>query len=493
MRIKVTTSPPLPPLKAWFPIPPTHGSTSSTVCKPTVASFKSHLCSSLPVLRGFAPASLCLSIDGFQLLDDSELEVVRDGDLVWSVHRERMPSPHKLTNLVLKRYTHPDMTKLKSLIDRTPPPYLKQHRPQNESEPFPIRPIQIRPTQIPLKHLARHRARQRNVTRIPLQNQTLALFNRTFLQNLCHVEPATGPSLSPSAPRNPRMLPFHLFLFFLLKFSSLENVVNVPPGFGKPQTRARNRRRRIKRQHECEAIAASRAAGSGANAIGLPEVTRSTTPQEERMSYEEECADWPETPDDPLLSLPSLSLRNKNKAKNFRAFFGKPLPPKIIFTDETGTPTRTPSESAPPADAQPVTTLSIFAAAEPRRAARILPFLIPPSSRPSLPSNLFVTSVDLEANLQRPKKKRKMQAALEYSARTEEHKYDTHVQTEHLPRQHSHDDTDNIEQWADAHWTELRTITRDVQLNAGNIVAYKVSTPSVSSALTNSCYSWCHH
>ncbi|KAL4072414.1 hypothetical protein V8B97DRAFT_1870343, partial [Scleroderma yunnanense] len=74
----VTTSLPLPPLKAWFSIP-----SSSTTCKSTIASLKSHLCYSLPILHKFTPSSLSLSVNGFQLLDNSKVEVVRDGDLVW--------------------------------------------------------------------------------------------------------------------------------------------------------------------------------------------------------------------------------------------------------------------------------------------------------------------------------------------------------------------------------------------------------------------------
>lgn len=74
MRVKISANPPLPPVKAWFPL--AHASTS------TVLSFKSLLCTSLPAFRGISPSSLRLYIDGFELLDSSELTVVRDGDLI---------------------------------------------------------------------------------------------------------------------------------------------------------------------------------------------------------------------------------------------------------------------------------------------------------------------------------------------------------------------------------------------------------------------------
>ena len=249
--------------------------------------------------------------------------------------------------------------------------------------------------------------------------------------------------------------------------------------------------------------------GSGANAIGpLPEVAtfapQPKPPLQELMDH----AEWQETPDDPLHSLPSLSLRNKNKAKNFRSFIGKPLPPKIIFADEAakGTPTQPPSEilCLPSANSQPVASTLILAATEPQRAGRIPPFLIPPSSRPSLPPNLFVTSVDVEAGLQRPKKKKKTQAAVQCSAGAADYGYygstragegtgkenmdfetsvvldygndgyDMHVQTDNSP--FSGIDVNNLEQLTNANWTALRTITRDARLNVGDIVAYKVST-----------------
>ncbi|KAG8218225.1 Cwf15/Cwc15 cell cycle control protein-domain-containing protein [Butyriboletus roseoflavus] len=64
-------------VRAWFPL-----ALPSVQSTPTVSSFKSLLCTSLPAFSGVSPSSLCLSIDGFELLDNSELTVVRDGDLI---------------------------------------------------------------------------------------------------------------------------------------------------------------------------------------------------------------------------------------------------------------------------------------------------------------------------------------------------------------------------------------------------------------------------
>lgn len=78
MRVKIQTNPPLPPVRAWFPLP----FVQST---PDISSFKYLLGASLPAFRDVAPSALRLSIDGFELLDNSELTIVRDGDLIWCV------------------------------------------------------------------------------------------------------------------------------------------------------------------------------------------------------------------------------------------------------------------------------------------------------------------------------------------------------------------------------------------------------------------------
>lgn len=75
MRVRISANPPLPAVRAWFPLAPQGHA--------TVSSFKSLLCTSLPAFRAVSPSSLHLSIDGFELLDACELTVVRDGDLVW--------------------------------------------------------------------------------------------------------------------------------------------------------------------------------------------------------------------------------------------------------------------------------------------------------------------------------------------------------------------------------------------------------------------------
>lgn len=192
----------------------------------------------------------------------------------------------------------------------------------------------------------------------------------------------------------------------------------VPPGYGKAQTRSRNLRRRLRRMHEREGAGVSGGPVSGANAV---------VPGEDAAAQ----GITPDASQDTVPGLLSLSLRNKNKAKNFRALMGRPLAPKIIFGDQEG---------------------DTMAA---------LPRLIPPSSRASLPPNLFVTSVDVEAGLHREGTKRKMR--IEYGE----------TESEGHAEPGSEAEMERLEGVANQHWATLERLTRE-HIVAGSIVGYKV-------------------
>lgn len=199
---------------------------------------------------------------------------------------------------------------------------------------------------------------------------------------------------------------------------------NVPPGHGKPQTRARNLRRRLKRTHEREAASTSVCGPvSGANSVVVGQDTPS-------QGVADTSQDVP--------ALMSLSLRSKNKAKNFRSLMTRPLPPKIIFGEQEGVSTN-------PA----------------REARQGVPPLIPPSERSSLPPNMFVTSVDVEGELHRERKRQKTrdedggepEVSLEYGEAGEE--------------------VDRIESMAKERWDTLEKPTRE-NVKEGKLVGYKV-------------------
>lgn len=74
MRVKVECGPPLPSTKAWFGIQSLN----------TISDLKATLCTDLPALRDAAVSSdeIVLFMDGFELLDTSLVDVLRDGDLI---------------------------------------------------------------------------------------------------------------------------------------------------------------------------------------------------------------------------------------------------------------------------------------------------------------------------------------------------------------------------------------------------------------------------
>ena len=73
MRIKVECGPPLQPLKVWFVVPAAVSS---------VAELKNSLCAELSALNRVSSEDLVFSLDGFELIDSSSIDVVRDGELI---------------------------------------------------------------------------------------------------------------------------------------------------------------------------------------------------------------------------------------------------------------------------------------------------------------------------------------------------------------------------------------------------------------------------
>lgn len=128
-----------------------------------------------------------------------------------------------------------------------------------------------------------------------------------------------------------------------------------------------------------------------------------------------------------------------------------------------------------------------------------MPLLVPPSARPSLPPNLFVTSVDVEAGIQRPKKKRKTRAAAEpghhlvgdLAEDTGGDELDVTLDygndeddgpQEKTSRGQVHGeivpvevDLNKLEQSAKLNWAQFPKITRETQavLKVGDVIAYK--------------------
>ncbi len=81
MRIRVLSElqSGVPQVKSWFNVEKEN----------TVASLKSSLCFSIPALceACVQPIELVLILDDFELLDNTTVHILRDGDLIWYVEQ----------------------------------------------------------------------------------------------------------------------------------------------------------------------------------------------------------------------------------------------------------------------------------------------------------------------------------------------------------------------------------------------------------------------
>lgn len=162
-----------------------------------------------------------------------------------------------------------------------------------------------------------------------------------------------------------------------------------------------------------------------------------------------------------------MSLRNKNKKKNFRQLMDKPLPPKIVFTELENVPISSkPLDILTPAGSSTPARVSV----PPIKHAR----LIPPSDRDNLPSNIFVTSIDVEEGM-RPKKKRRLKetpiAPLYDESCTADISLD-YGSAEVSVAVPKSDET--MHRHAEQQWDLLQKITDMSQVEVDSIVAHKV-------------------
>jgi len=108
----------LPHVRSWFHVDKEN----------TVASLKLSLCASVPALRDahVRATELVLTLDDFELLDDSAVHILRDGDLIWYVERYISYCLDDICKS-LGRRTHPSKrsAEMTELEDRQ----RKRHRP----------------------------------------------------------------------------------------------------------------------------------------------------------------------------------------------------------------------------------------------------------------------------------------------------------------------------------------------------------------------------
>ena len=145
----------------------------------------------------------------------------------------------------------------------------------------------------------------------------------------------------------------------------------------------------------------------------------------------ENISDSYNTPNQVMMS----SLRNKNKKKGFKQSMANPLPQKIVFTTTMASGSQQPSLS----------TQNMLMAEPTTSSGTIQPRLIPPSEIQQLgqlPSNMFVTSVDVESGMwgeQLPSQKKQGKKKQKNDATTDWH--DSYITSENGQFDDAHDDS----------------------------------------------------
>ncbi|KAG1785925.1 uncharacterized protein HD556DRAFT_1418851 [Suillus plorans] len=408
MRLKISTIHPLGPFKAWFALDDEAH---------TITQLKRALCARLPI--GMQADNITLVMDEYDLLDDSPISILRDGDAV-----------------CIKRAVATSQAGLSSNRVPLPATQKRKRRASTSSEP--------------------------SSSSSSSSSSSDSSDDSSSLSDSSSSSDSDSDSNTDEAPK-PLRQPSESGKRMNATTKSKtvqDNISFVPPGYGKPSTRNRNLRRRRKRVAEHNQPPDKPLAPiSGANTV-LPLSTQQNSSI--RTSSEAYVADaGPESEPNVMM----VSLRNKNKKKNFRQLMDKPLPPKIVFSELE----KAPAQAEPPDKVVPAGTSTLEEVAVPLvKHAR----LIPPSERNSLPSNIFVTSVDVEEG-KRPKKKWRSKEELARAS------YDNESCTADFSLDYgsaevSMANPDEVFYLrADQQWDLLPKITSALQVTVDNIVAYK--------------------
>ncbi|KAK0475190.1 hypothetical protein IW261DRAFT_1568104 [Armillaria novae-zelandiae] len=345
MRLRIQTEPPLPQLKAWFPLPD----------DANIHDFKTSLCSTVQILRTakIKPAELTLELDGFELLDElASSGVVRDTDLI--------------------------------LIKGMQSASSKKRKAESESP------------------VARDAKRLKPVVVSSDSDESADSESSTDSSS-----DDSSSSDSPSSTSSPSVVS--------VRKKSPPPLIkpqnHVPPGWGSQQTRSRNQRRRLKKKYEAE----------------VASTTPLTAPRPKDISSTNGVPLGHKAPTENELSLSMFSLGNKNKKKGFKQKLAFPATPKIVFQAQT-------------------------------------PRLVPPSEREDLPTNMLVTSVDVEKGKwgKKAKKEAIEEVALDYG------------------EEDIVEDEDAIDEEANKMWETVEAvfdsypvITQPEQSHVGNLVTWK--------------------
>ncbi|KAF8627314.1 hypothetical protein AX15_004434 [Amanita polypyramis BW_CC] len=434
MRLRVQTIPPLPELKAWFIPRPT----STLLHLNTILELKQAICHDIKQLHQ-QHGNIRLLLDGFELLDSLPFdEVLRDGDLVCiQVSLEARSKSETLRKRKVMEDTEgafvlfSTTTRFKRTIDLESAPKKRKKIPDvkiSSSRGKSKRPLRESQLTSSSTSSSDSESDMSSSSSPDLGSESgsegdsdESYATSSTTSRYQSAEPmASKPPPSMSSPPTPH--PSGPSVPKRAKSSARATMTPVatpiPPGYGKPSTKSRNRRRRLKKMYERETKDAEQAPpkgisdtnviplGRGASESGLqlPKAPDMEAPEAERQNATEPLAGSQSAPSQnwdasvpeggseaPSGEIMMGTLRNKNKKKNFRRTMVAPATRKIVF-DDSGN-----AQSAVPAAS---TKTGVNASSR----------VVPPSelaAQGRLPSNMFVTSVEFGRSAKKKKKKKK--------------------------------------------------------------------------------------
>ncbi|TFK35044.1 hypothetical protein BDQ12DRAFT_326920 [Crucibulum laeve] len=418
MRLRIQTFPPLPDLRVWF-IP------DLLVQLHTVLDLKLAICLRIQALKdvGVTGQDVVLLLDEFELLNDSPFNVVRDGDLICvklSAGEELQPQ-----NVQKTVREEPSCTKKRK---RAP------------EVAVPGRSV-LKSRYLPVKSAAAvsesSDSSDSDESSSDSSSSSASSSSSSSSASSSSSSSSTSSSSGPPRLQSSKLVKKPQFTTRPIAPVPTKRIsdTTVPPGHGKPTTHKRNERRRIKQKFEklersqpSEPAPEAPRGSSSTNTVPLGSSKKKTAcdqygpaldvasalnnavgsnNQVERLdpgaAMEVDRPEWNNSDNSSGGLVLMSSLGNKNKRRGFKQSLSAPVPQKIVFSDKP----------------VPLKESAHEAAAEITRVA--YPRLVPPSElqdRGELPSNVFVTSVDVEEGMwdKKGKKKSKRKEAERYQA-----------------------------------------------------------------------------
>ncbi|KAG8934354.1 hypothetical protein FRC01_003602 [Tulasnella sp. 417] len=380
MRIRIASHPPLPALKAWF------GIDDHTAATQTILDVKRGLSEQLSVLSQHPLQHLLLELEGFELLDESLCShVLREGDLI-NIKQSSLAQPSKKRKSATTSLepAEDDRSNKRAKLTLKPPEDTDESSSSSSSD------------------------RSESSSETDTESSSSESSDSSESTTSSESDSSTSGSSSdvPSVARTfPQTSAGNRTSSSLVsgKLTPLSKHF-VPPGQGKASTRDRNRRRRLARKYRstsAHGLPAVPIHTQNAPSLGRPDTPNTftfTAPLPAPLAQPVPI----QMPQEPLMMM---SLKNSNKRKGYKErLTGSSGPTKLVFRD--------PHESRPPdvpleSDAQGLSPPASRTSRRPKVSR-----LIPPSETADLPANIFVTSIDVEADLweQSPGSKRAKKA-----------------------------------------------------------------------------------